>query len=67
MNKGQVEQRRVLARQVAVELPESSLAMIGQEGGRPVNHFFSTCDGGVLTHDPGKGRDCTGTPDDIGI
>lgn len=63
MKKGQ-KHRRVFARQVAAEVPENGLTRIG---GANEELAFSTCDGGTLTHDPRSGRDCTGTPDDIGF
>lgn len=71
MNKDQKKSRRVLARQVAVELPDEGLAQVtaGEKGSTtsgPIVSAFRTCDG-TLTRDPRTGRDCTGQTDDIGF
>ena len=64
MNKNSESPRRVLGRQLAVELPEKKLAQVAG-GDVPVEtDAFSTCDG-TVTHDPRSGRDCSGNSDDI--
>jgi hypothetical protein len=72
MNKGKPQVRRAFGRQLAAELPEHGLARIaagvsiGGGGDDDPMNAFSTCDGGVVTHNPWAPKDCTGTADDVG-
>jgi hypothetical protein len=65
MHKGETKYRRVLGRQVAVELPENGLAKVSARDDQPGIQSFTTCDG-VRTHRADTGVDCSGQSDDIG-